>query len=108
MLYNNIITEWGVLSLAGCLHSTHKAATAEQTRAKLGMYESRSRAMPQLRHQLMEVLTEKKLQLERQYLSEEAPVQDRHAAEVKAILDGKSAKVKRRMQPPTPSMLGYN
>jgi hypothetical protein len=72
------------------------------------MYESRSRAMPQLRNQLLEVCAEKNLQLERQYLSEQAPVQDRHAAEVKAIMDGKSAKVKRRMQPPTPSLLGYN
>lgn len=80
----------------------------EKTRAKLEMFESRSRAIPQLRHQLLEACTEKKLQLERQYLSEQAPVQDRHAAEVKAIMDGKSAKVKRRMQPATPSMLGYN
>ena len=65
------------------------AATAEQTRAKLGMYESRSRAMPQLRHQLLEVCTEKKLQLERQYLSEQArPVQHtRFARSVTRSLD---------------------
>lgn len=84
------------------------AATAEQTRAKLAMYESRTRAMPQLRHQLLEACAEKKLRMERRYLAENAPVEDRHAAEVRRVLDGKAANVKRRTQPQTPSLLGYN
>jgi hypothetical protein len=46
--------------------------------------------------------------MERRYLAEAAPVEDRHAAEVKAIMDGRSAKVQRRTQPPTPSLLGFN
>ena len=45
--------------------------------------------------------------MERQYLSEQAPMDDRRAAEVKAIME-KSGKVEPRMQPPPPSLLGYN
>uniref|UniRef100_A0A7S0S930 Uncharacterized protein n=1 Tax=Mantoniella antarctica TaxID=81844 RepID=A0A7S0S930_9CHLO len=84
------------------------AATAERTGAMLAAYEARSHAMPALRYQLLEVCAEKKLQMERRYLAEAAPVEDRHAAEVKAIMDGRSAKVQRKTQPPTPSLLGFN
>jgi len=83
------------------------AQLCEQSKARLSMFESRSRAMPQLRHQLLEACAEKKLQMERQYLSDQAPTDDRRAAEVKALME-KSGKVKRRMQPPPPSLLGYN
>lgn len=82
-------------------------AACDASRAKLAEYDARAAVAPRLREEMLEAVAEKKLRMERKYLAERGPLDDRHARQMKRAMDGKGDKVKRISQPPAPSLLGY-